>query len=167
MIYILMGVSGCGKTTIGQMLCAKLGWPLFDADEFHTPASIDKMRNGIPLEDSDRWPWLDRMNAALGEREARGESVSLMSVHTVKPLDIDGVQEALMNHKWVVVIEQMAPYGGLGPRVKEIALDAKATCRIDSFALQDAFIHNYGSHADLLAAHGLDIKSISAKLGLS
>jgi len=98
--------------------------------------------------------------------EARGESVSLVSVHTVKPLDIDGVQEALFNHKRVIVIEQMAPYGGLGARVKEIALDAKATCSIDSFALQDAFIHNYGSHADLLAAHGLDLKTVCAKLGM-
>jgi len=98
--------------------------------------------------------------------EARGESVSLVSVHTVKPLDIDGVQEALFNHKRVIVIEQMAPYGGLVARVKEIALDAKATCSIDSFALQDAFIHNYGSHADLLAAHGLDLKTICAKLGM-
>ena len=99
--------------------------------------------------------------------EARGESVSLISVHTVKPLDVDGVTQALRNHKRAVVIEETAPLGGLGPRVKGIALDTGVQCRVDSFALQDAFIHNYGSHGELQAAHGLDIKSISAKLGLS
>ena len=54
MIVILMGVSGCGKTTIGQVLSRKLGWPLLDADEFHSAASIEKMRNGIALDDADR-----------------------------------------------------------------------------------------------------------------
>lgn len=108
-----------------------------------------------------------KLGAELAAKfEARGESVSLVSAHTVKPLDVDGVVNALRSHKRMVVIEETAPYGGLGPRVKEIALDTQASCRIDSFALQDAFIHNYGSHGELQAAHGLDIKSISAKLGL-
>jgi transketolase len=98
--------------------------------------------------------------------EARGESASLVSVHTVKPLDVDGIVKALRSHKRVVVIEETAPSGGLGPRVKEIALDTGTPCKVDSFALQDAFIHNYGSHGQLQAAHGLDIKSISSKLGL-
>jgi len=109
-----------------------------------------------------------RLGLELAKKfEARGESVSLVSTHTVKPLDVDGVVEALRRHKQVVVIEETAPFGGLGPRVKEIALDTGAQCRVDTFALQDAFIHNYGSHGELQAAHGLDIKSISAKLGLS
>jgi transketolase len=99
--------------------------------------------------------------------EARGESVSVVSAHTVKPLDRDGVIEVLKRHKQVVVIEEMAPHGGLGSRVKEIAWDCGATCQLSSFALQDAFIHNYGSHSDLQAAHGLDLHSISARLGLS
>ena len=99
--------------------------------------------------------------------EARGESVSLVSAHTVKPLDVDGIAKALHSHKRVIVLEEMAPYGGLGPRVKEIAWDTQAKCQLDSFALQDEFIHNYGSHAELQAAHGLDLKTISGKLGLA
>jgi transketolase len=98
--------------------------------------------------------------------EARGDSVSLVSAHTIKPLDVAGVQDALHTHKRVIVIEEMAPHGGLGPRVKEIAWDTRAKCELDSFALKDEFIHNYGSHAELQAAHGLDLKTISAKLGL-
>jgi transketolase len=96
----------------------------------------------------------------------RGESVSLCSVHTLKPLDREGIIEALRTHRQVIVIEEMAPYGGLGPRVKEIAWDCRATCRIDAFSLQDAFIHNYGTQEQLHAAHGLDLETIKARLGL-
>ena len=98
--------------------------------------------------------------------EAQGRSVSLVSVHTVKPLDVEGIAAALKAHRQVVVLEEMAPYGGLGARVKEIAWDTRATCRLDAFALQDAFIHNYGSHGDLQAAHGLDLKSIAVQCGV-
>lgn len=98
--------------------------------------------------------------------EAQGKSVSLVSAHTVKPLDEAGIAAALKSHAEVVVIEEMAPHGGLGPRVKAIAYDAGARCKLTTFALQDAFLHNYGSHNDLLAAHGLDLKSISARLGV-
>lgn len=93
-----------------------------------------------------------------------GKSVSLVSCHTLKPLDIEGITAALAGHKHVIVIEETAPYGGLGPRVKEIAWDSRATCRLDAFALQDAFIHNYGSHGELLAAHGLTADKIWTKV---
>ena len=95
---------------------------------------------------------------------AKGRSVSVVSVHTLKPLDVEGVTQALREHERVVVIEELAPYGGLGPRVKAIAWDAKANCRIDTFALDDAFHHVYGSHGDILAAHGLSRDAIVAKL---
>ena len=100
MIFILMGVSGCGKTTIGQILSEKLGWPLFDADEFHSLASIDKMRNGIALDDADRWPWLERMNAALREREARGESV-LLACSALKQAYRDRLSKGIAELRWI------------------------------------------------------------------
>jgi gluconokinase len=59
MIIIITGVAGSGKTTIGRLLASQLGWPFFDADEFHPPANIEKMSHGTPLTDEDRWPWLD------------------------------------------------------------------------------------------------------------
>ena len=64
MIIVIMGVSGCGKTTIGQQLADRVGWPFFDGDAFHPPANIDKMSRGIPLNDEDRSGWL----AAIADR---------------------------------------------------------------------------------------------------
>jgi carbohydrate kinase (thermoresistant glucokinase family) len=55
---IVMGVSGCGKTTLGEALAAHLHWPFFDADDFHPPENVAKMRAGEPLTDADRAPWL-------------------------------------------------------------------------------------------------------------
>lgn len=63
MIIVLMGVSGCGKSTIGAALAAALNWPFLDADDFHSPENVAKMAAGIPLTDDDRWPWLDRTAA--------------------------------------------------------------------------------------------------------
>ena len=100
MIVILMGVSGVGKTTIGQILSGKLGWPLFDADEFHSAANIEKMRNGIPLEDADRWPWLDRMNAMLKDREGRGESV-LLACSALKQAYRDRLTKGTAELRWI------------------------------------------------------------------
>jgi gluconokinase len=56
--FIVMGVSGCGKSSVGKSLAEKLGWDFYDADDFHPPANIQKMADGIPLDDSDRAPWL-------------------------------------------------------------------------------------------------------------
>jgi gluconokinase len=56
--FIVMGVSGCGKTSVGQALAKRLGWDFYDADNFHPPENVAKMANGIPLDDSDRAPWL-------------------------------------------------------------------------------------------------------------
>jgi gluconokinase len=65
MIIVVMGVCGCGKTTVGRALAESLGWPFHDADDFHPPANVAKMAAGIPLTDDDRWPWLDRIADAM------------------------------------------------------------------------------------------------------
>ncbi len=69
MIVVVMGVSGSGKSTIGAPLAARLGWEFLDADDFHPPANVEKMAAGQPLEDADRWPWLERLNRELRRRE--------------------------------------------------------------------------------------------------
>ncbi len=71
-IVVLMGVSGCGKTAVGQALAADLGWPFFDGDDFHPEANVAKMAAGTPLVDADRWPWLDRLAAEMAAINARG-----------------------------------------------------------------------------------------------
>jgi gluconokinase len=76
-IVIVMGVSGVGKTTIGAPLAKRLGWKFVDADDFHPPANVAKMAAGTPLQDTDRWPWLDRLNAELKTAQSRSESVVL------------------------------------------------------------------------------------------
>lgn len=62
---ILMGVAGCGKSSVGQGLSARLGIPYRDGDDLHSPQAVEKMRSGIPLTDDDRWPWLDRVARVL------------------------------------------------------------------------------------------------------
>jgi gluconokinase len=64
-VVIVMGVSGCGKSTIGALLAARLRWEFEDADWFHPASNIDKMHSGIPLTDEDRWPWLDAVAASI------------------------------------------------------------------------------------------------------
>ena len=94
--------------------------------------------------------------------QAQGKSVSIVSAHTVKPLDRAGIVEALKNHKQVIVIEETAPLGGLGAQTKQLAWDSKATCRLDTFSLKDAFVDNNGTWEDLLEAHGLSTPKILA-----
>jgi gluconokinase len=60
-IIVVMGVSGCGKSTVGQSLAGALGWDFQEGDALHPQSNIDKMSAGISLEDDDRWPWLDRI----------------------------------------------------------------------------------------------------------
>lgn len=62
-----MGVSGSGKSTLGALLARQLACPFLEGDDFHDPQAIAKMRAGRPLTDDDRWPWLDRLGAAIGE----------------------------------------------------------------------------------------------------
>lgn len=63
--YIIMGVSGCGKSAVGKALAQRLGWRFFDADDYHPASNIKKMANGIPLTDEDRLPWLNALHALI------------------------------------------------------------------------------------------------------
>ncbi len=71
---VVMGVSGSGKSTVAAGLVDRLGWAFAEGDEFHPQANVDKMRSGRPLDDDDRWPWLRRLAAWIGEHEEAGRS---------------------------------------------------------------------------------------------
>jgi gluconokinase len=77
MIVVLMGVSGSGKTTVGQVLAEGLGWTFVDADDFHPAANVDKMRRGVPLTDEDRRPWLKALAARIDQARDRREDLVL------------------------------------------------------------------------------------------
>ncbi|MCS0601991.1 gluconokinase [Streptomyces sp. LP11] len=75
-VVVVMGVAGTGKTTIGPLLAARLGVPYAEGDDFHPRANIDKMSAGVPLDDSDRWPWLDAIGHWAHGRAGLGGVVS-------------------------------------------------------------------------------------------
>jgi gluconokinase len=100
MIVIIMGVTGVGKTTVGQVLAANTGWTLYDADDYHSPASVEKMRAGVPLTDDDRWPWLDRLNAVLRAADVRAES-AILACSALKQRYRDRLQQGLPRVRWV------------------------------------------------------------------
>ncbi|MFD7691796.1 gluconokinase [Streptomyces sp. NPDC059374] len=75
-VVVVMGVAGTGKTTIGPLLAARLGVPYAEGDDFHSEANIAKMSAGTPLDDDDRWPWLDAIGAWAHRRAGLGGVVS-------------------------------------------------------------------------------------------
>ncbi len=77
MVIIIMGVSGAGKTTIGQLLAQELGWNFYDADDFHSAANKDKMSRGVPLTDEDRADWLASLRALLNQNIEASQSIVL------------------------------------------------------------------------------------------
>lgn len=72
-LVVIMGVSGCGKTTVGLLLAEKTGWPFLDGDTLHSAENVAKMAGGTPLTDADRWPWLDQIALWIAGRYAARE----------------------------------------------------------------------------------------------
>ena len=72
-----MGPAGSGKTTVGELLASQLGWEFADGDSFHSPANIEKMSRGVPLDDNDRIPWLDAIHEAMEQWSAQRRNVVL------------------------------------------------------------------------------------------
>lgn len=77
MVIIIFGVSGAGKTTVGELLARELGWRFYEADDFHSPANIEKMRRGVPLTDEDRRPWLENLRELIKRCIAANENAVL------------------------------------------------------------------------------------------
>ena len=96
--------------------------------------------------------------------EAKGESTAVYSLHTVKPLDMEGLAKILAKYRRVIVIEEMSPNGSLGKEVKALAYDSGSKAKVHAFSLKDEFIHSYGKHEELLAVHGLSSDLILKRL---
>jgi transketolase len=158
----------CTQQKIGPVYLrmGKAGEPVFT--ENADPWEFGKLRTIQKGDDVCVLSYGVIMNLAVvvtKKMENMGQSVSLVSCHTIKPLDIEGIKEILSSYSKVIIIEEHSSRAGLGAQVKEIAWDMKADCHLKTFSLQDAFIHNYGSRDDLLAAHGLTAQNILEEIG--
>ncbi len=145
----------------------KAGEPDFTS-KLQEPWDFGKIRQLRPGDDVcilTYGPIVKRAMSIADKFEASGARAAVYSVHTLKPLDSMGLIRILQTYPRTVVIEECAPNGSLAMRVRELASLAGTNGRIDTFTLQDAFIHCYGSHDDILDAHGLAIEAIWARLG--
>jgi gluconokinase len=95
-IVLVMGVSGSGKSTVGTLLSQRLGYEFIDADEHHPPANVEKMAAGVPLEDADRWPWLDRLNSLL-----RSKSDAVLACSALKKIYRERLLRGIAEHRIV------------------------------------------------------------------
>ena len=111
-------------------------------------------------------PIVERACAVADLFEAAGQSTAVISLHTLKPLDRDGLASVLKHYAKVVIIEEGVASGGLAMHVKQLAWECGASCALEAFTLRDQFIHCYGSHDDVLAAHGLSLSAMATRLGL-
>ena len=99
---VVMGVSGSGKTTVAELLAKQLGWPFMEGDRLHPPANVEKMRQGIPLTDADRAPWLDRIGEELKSWAAVGKS-GVLTCSALKRAYRDRIRSARPDVRFVYV----------------------------------------------------------------
>ena len=104
------------------------------------------------------------LDAVVEAERVLGHTISVVNCHTLKPLDTPGLINFLQQHDKVVVVEELVPQGGLSGVVKSLAFDHRLHCDIQSLTLQDRFLHVYGTHQDLLAAHGIQASTIKEAL---
>ena len=96
--------------------------------------------------------------------ELNGKSTTVISCHTLKPLDIDGIKNILRTFDEIIILEEHVPQGGLSSQVKQIAWDLESDSKIHAFTLKDEFIHNYGTYEELLDSHGISLEKIKQKI---
>lgn len=89
--FVVMGVSGCGKSSVGAALAARVAGVYVDGDDLHPPANASKMSAGIPLADADRWPWLDRVGARL----ALADDTALIGCSALKRVYRDRIRSVV------------------------------------------------------------------------
>lgn len=117
MVIILMGVSGVGKSTVGQLLARDLNWPFYEGDDFHPRSNVVKMAQGIVLTDDDRWPWLDELRKLIDGLVASGQN----AVVACSALREAYRQHLRRNDTGVVFVYLKGDYQLIGSRLAERA----------------------------------------------
>ena len=117
MFVIIFGVSGAGKTTIGELLAGELGWRFYDADDFHPRANIEKMRRGSPLNDADREPWLAQLRRRIEQSLKVNENAvlacsALKKVYREQLRVNDTVRFVFLRGDRERIVEQLRHRGG-------------------------------------------------------
>lgn len=87
-----MGVSGCGKSSMGKKIAEHFGYPFFDGDDYHSAGNVEKMRQGIPLTDEDRFGWLETLNHILKDNES-----AVVACSALKPIYRDILRSGIDN----------------------------------------------------------------------
>jgi len=143
-IVIVMGVSGCGKSTVGALLAQTLGAEFLDADEFHPPENVARMAAGVPLTDADRRPWLERLNAELEKRKDAVLACSALKesyrailaagldcrfVHLRGPIELIRSRMAQRQHRYMPASLLESQFAALEPPQHAIEVDIAATPR--------------------------------------
>lgn len=112
--FVVMGVSGSGKTTVGQALASRLGWRFYDADDFHLPENVAKMAKGIPLDDSDRAPWLVSLHDLISD-SLKADRPGVLACSALKKRyrqelmhDNDGVQLVYLKGNYDLIWPRMS-----------------------------------------------------------
>ena len=158
MIVVVMGVCGCGKSTVGEALAASLGWPFLDADDFHPAANVEKMAQGTPLTDEDRWPWLDRIAAELSTILAHGGHAVLACsalkasyrarlaragdvrfVHLVGDFDTIAARLASRQHRYMPPSLLESQFAALEPPADALEVDVRQPVAEQVRAIGDAY----------------------------
>ena len=143
MIVLVMGVAGVGKTTIGEALARALGARFIDADDYHPPENVAKMKAGIPLGDEDRWPWLQRLNGILKDEQKAVLACSALkasyrqrlsqgildftTVYLYASAELIRSRMAMRTHRYMPATLLESQIAALEPPADAIAVDVAAT----------------------------------------
>lgn len=162
-----MATKWCARKSKGPvyMRLGKAGEPILTKGS-HQKFSIDKVRcikKGV----GNKFALITygttlKMALELSDKIKKNKNFDLevYTCNSIKPFDYDGVKKILKRFERVIILEENVPHGGLASRVKEVNSDNNSLSKIYSFTLKDKFIHCYGSYADILNSHGLNIETI-------
>jgi len=160
MVVVLMGVAGSGKTTVGRLLAAELGWKFYDADDFHPAANVEKMARGVALDDADREPWLETLRDLVRDCLARGES-AVLACSALK----ESYRRHLLVGEGVRLVYLKGDYELISQRLKERRGHYMKPQLLDS---QFAALEEPGreSHFDAAAPPAEIVKAVRGRLGV-